>query len=98
METTNSITGTLHAILYWYNVIEYYVILLRYFNSIFRQLWNKYMLEKHYQYAQRAFPSLTEGSEFFPLWTAIGGHGYLKDWFSQNRSGIVDGLIWTFLV
>jgi len=42
------------------------------------QLWNKYMLEKHYQYAQRAFPSLTEGSEFFPLWTAIGGHGYLK--------------------
>ena len=48
-------------------------------NVIFRQLWNKYMLEKHYQYAQRAFPSLTEGSEFFPLWTAIGGHGYLKD-------------------
>jgi len=43
------------------------------------QLWNKYMLEKHYQYAQRAFPSLTEGSEFFPLWTVIGGHGYLKD-------------------
>jgi len=42
------------------------------------QLWNKYMLEKHYQYAQKAFPSLTEGSEFFPLWTAIGGHGYLK--------------------
>ena len=40
------------------------------------------MLEKHYQYAQKAFPSLTEGSEFFPLWTAIGGHGYLKDWFS----------------
>jgi len=43
------------------------------------QLWNKYMLEKHYQYAQRAFPSLTEGSEFFPLWTVIGGHGYLKE-------------------
>ena len=42
------------------------------------------MLEKHYQYAQKAFPSLTEGSEFFPLWTAIGGHGYLKDWFSIN--------------
>jgi len=50
------------------------------------QLWNKYMLEKHYQYAQKAFPSLTEGSEFFPLWTAIGGHGYLKS-MERNSNG-----------
>jgi hypothetical protein len=50
------------------------------------QLWNKYMLEKHYQYAQKAFPSLTEGSEFFPLWTAIGGHGYLKS-MERNSKG-----------
>jgi len=44
------------------------------------------MLEKHYQYAQKAFPSLTEGSEFFPLWTAIGGHGYLKS-MERNSKG-----------
>jgi len=54
------------------------------------QLWNKYMLEKHYQYAQRAFPSLTEGSEFFPLWTAIGGHGYLKS-MERDDAGELTG-------
>jgi len=57
------------------------------------QLWNKYMLEKHYQYAQRAFPSLTEGSEFFPLWTVIGGHGYLKDLETDEVGNVVKKIV-----